>query len=66
MIGKKSFGEQQLIENYLTVVEEILRSKPSSAKGRYIHSLAISATMSPGVRIDATKPRGVEPVAADA
>ena len=66
VIGKKSFGEQQLIENYLAVVEEILRSKPSSAKGRYIHSLAISATMSPGVKIDPTKPKGVELATAQA
>src|SRR3712207_5402189 len=60
IIGKKSFSEEQLFENYLAIVDEVLRSKPSSAKGRYIKSLALSATMSPGVRIDATKPKGVE------
>lgn len=60
IIGKKSFSEEQLFENYLAIVDEVLRSKPSSAKGRYIKSLALSATMSPGVRIDPTKPKGLE------
>jgi len=66
VIGKKSFSEEQLLENYLTIVDEVLRSKPSSAKGRYIKSLAVSATMSPGVRIDPTKPKGVDSVTTDA
>ena len=60
IIGKKSFDEQQLLENYLVVVDEILRAKPSSAKGRYIKSLVISSTMSPGVRIDPTRPKGMD------
>jgi large subunit ribosomal protein L1 len=58
VIGKKSFEEKALLENYLAVVEEVLRAKPSSAKGRYIKSLAVSSTMGPGVRLDPTKPRG--------
>jgi large subunit ribosomal protein L1 len=66
IIGKKSFSEEQLLENYLAIVDEVLRSKPSSAKGRYIKTLALSATMSPGVRIDPTKPKGVEAVPAEA
>ncbi|MGZ8566193.1 MAG: 50S ribosomal protein L1 [Actinomycetota bacterium] len=57
VIGKKSFAEDQLLGNYLAVVEEILRVKPSSSKGRYIKSLALSSTMGPSVRIDPTKPR---------
>jgi large subunit ribosomal protein L1 len=57
VIGKKSFDERALLENYMTVVDEILRAKPSSAKGRYIKSLAVSSTMGPSVRIDPTKPR---------
>jgi large subunit ribosomal protein L1 len=60
VIGKKSFGEQQLLENYLVVVDEILRAKPSSAKGRYIRSLTVSSTMGPGVRIDPARPRGLD------
>jgi large subunit ribosomal protein L1 len=66
IIGKKSFEERQLLENYLAVVEEVLRVKPSSAKGRYIQSLAISSTMGPSVRIDPTKPRQVEEAGAPA
>jgi large subunit ribosomal protein L1 len=57
IVGKKSFEERQLLDNYLAVVEEILRAKPSSAKGRYIKSLAISSTMGPSVKIDPTHPR---------
>ncbi|MGH2539922.1 MAG: 50S ribosomal protein L1 [Actinomycetota bacterium] len=60
IIGKKSFDEQQLLENYLVVVDEILRAKPSSSKGRYIKSLVLSSTMSPGVRIDPTRPKGMD------
>jgi large subunit ribosomal protein L1 len=60
VIGKKSFDEGALRENYLTVVDEVLRSKPSAAKGRYIKTLAISTTMGPSVRIDPVHPKGVE------
>jgi large subunit ribosomal protein L1 len=60
VIGKKSFDERALRENYLTVVDEVLRSKPSAAKGRYIKSLAISTTMGPSVRIDPVHPKGIE------
>jgi large subunit ribosomal protein L1 len=60
IIGKKSFGEQQLLDNYLAVVEEVLKARPSSAKGRYIKTLVISSTMGPGVRIDPTKTRLVD------
>jgi large subunit ribosomal protein L1 len=58
--GKKSFEERALLENYLAVVDEILKAKPSSAKGRYIRSLVVSSTMGPGVRVDPTKPRGTD------
>jgi large subunit ribosomal protein L1 len=57
IIGKKSFDERQLLENYLAVVDELLRAKPSSAKGRYIKTLAVSSTMGPSIRIDPTHPR---------
>jgi large subunit ribosomal protein L1 len=66
IIGKKSFDESQLLENYLTVVDEILRAKPSAAKGRYIKSLAISSTMGPSVKIDPTHPKESETVSATA
>ena len=64
IIGKKSFDERALFENYLAVVDEILRAKPSTAKGRYIKSLALSSTMGPSVRVDPTRPKGVEQAAA--
>jgi large subunit ribosomal protein L1 len=60
ILGKKSFDEHALIENYHSIVDEVLRAKPSAAKGRYIKSLAISTTMGPSVRIDASHPKGVE------
>ena len=66
IIGKKSFEERNLVENYLTVVDEILRAKPSAAKGRYIKTLAVSSTMGPSVRIDPTKPKDTTTVAAEA
>lgn len=52
IIGKASFSVEDLAANYMTVVDEILRAKPSAAKGKYIKSVAVSSTMSPGVRID--------------
>jgi len=51
-IGKKSFTEDQLSENFKAICGAILRAKPSSAKGTYMKSLVISSTMSPGVKID--------------
>jgi large subunit ribosomal protein L1 len=66
IIGKKSFEERNLFENYLTVVDEILRAKPAAAKGRYIKTLAVSSTMGPSVRIDPTKPKDTTAVEASA
>jgi large subunit ribosomal protein L1 len=65
IIGKKSFEERNLLENYMVVVDEVLKAKPSSAKGRYIKSLAVSSTMGPSIRIDSSKPRGVQTLPAD-
>src|SRR5438309_11500459 len=58
-IGKKSFDEKALIENYAVVVEEIVRAKPSAAKGRYIHTITLTTTMGPGVHVDPARIRGV-------
>ena len=58
-LGKKSFGERELGENYATVLEEILRAKPSSAKGRYIKTVVLSSTMGPGIKIDPSRVRDV-------
>ncbi len=52
VIGKRSFDEQRLVENYLAVVDEVLRAKPSTAKGKYLRSVTLSSTMGPGIRID--------------
>ena len=60
VIGKRSFEERQLLENYLAVVDELLRAKPPGAKGRYIRSVTISPTMGPGIRIDPARIRDVE------
>jgi large subunit ribosomal protein L1 len=66
VIGKKSFEERSLLENYFVVVDELLRAKPSSAKGRYIRSLAVSSTMGPSVRIDPAHPKDTAEVGATA
>jgi large subunit ribosomal protein L1 len=64
VIGKRSFGEQQMLENYMAVVDEILRAKPASSKGRYIRSITISTTMGPGIRIDPARVKDAELVSA--
>lgn len=53
-IGKLSFSEQQLVENYGTVMEELVRAKPASAKGRYMKSVTLTSTMGPAIRLDPT------------
>jgi large subunit ribosomal protein L1 len=56
-IGKKSFDERALVENYGAVLEEIIRAKPAAAKGRYLRSITLASTMGPGLRLDTTKVR---------
>jgi large subunit ribosomal protein L1 len=58
-IGKKSFAERQLLENYATVVEEIMRARPAAAKGRYVRSITLAATMGPGIKVDPVRTRDV-------
>ncbi len=58
-IGRKSFDERTLLENYATVVEEIVRAKPSAAKGRYIHTITLTSSMGPGIRVDPSRTRDV-------
>jgi large subunit ribosomal protein L1 len=60
IIGKRSFDEQQLRDNYLAVIEEVLRAKPAAAKGKYIKSLTLSTTMGPGLRIDPGRVRDLD------
>jgi large subunit ribosomal protein L1 len=58
-IGKKSFTERQLLDNYTALVEEILRAKPAAAKGRYIRQVTLTTTMGPGIKVDPTRVRSV-------
>jgi large subunit ribosomal protein L1 len=66
VIGKSDFEERLLLENYAAVIEELIRAKPSAAKGRYLRSVTIASTMSPGIKIDPSRTRDIveEPVAA--
>jgi large subunit ribosomal protein L1 len=59
LIGKRSFEEQRLLDNYLAVVDEILRAKPAAAKGRFLRSVTLSSTMGPGIKIDPNRVRDV-------
>jgi large subunit ribosomal protein L1 len=58
-IGKKSFDERQLVENYAAVIDEIVRAKPAASKGRYIRQITLATTMSPGVHVDPARIRGI-------
>ncbi len=59
VIGKASFDEQRLLENYAAVVDEIVRAKPAVAKGKYIHSITLASTMGPGVKVDPSRTRDI-------
>ena len=58
-IGKKSFDERQLLENYAAVLDEIVRAKPAVAKGRYINRITLASTMGPGIHVDPQRTRGI-------
>jgi large subunit ribosomal protein L1 len=66
VIGKREFDERGLLENYAAVMDELIRAKPSAAKGRYIRSVTFATTMGPGVKVDPSRTRDIveEPVAA--
>ncbi|MEU7554453.1 50S ribosomal protein L1 [Streptomyces sp. NPDC044571] len=59
IIGKVSFTDEQLVENYGAALEEILRLKPSAAKGRYVKKAALSTTMGPGIQLDSNRTRNL-------
>jgi large subunit ribosomal protein L1 len=59
IIGKSSFTEQQLVENYAAALEEILRLKPSAAKGRYVKKATVATTMGPGIPVDPNRTRNL-------
>jgi large subunit ribosomal protein L1 len=66
VIGKRDFEERLLLENYAAVIDELIRAKPSAAKGRYIRSVTFATTMGPGIKVDPSRTRDIieEPVAA--
>jgi large subunit ribosomal protein L1 len=66
VIGKASFDEQRLLENYAAVVEELIRAKPSAAKGRYLRTITLTSTMGPGVKVDPSRTRDIVEEAAAA
>ncbi|MBA2638296.1 MAG: 50S ribosomal protein L1 [Solirubrobacterales bacterium] len=65
VIGRKDFEERALLENYQAVLDELLRAKPSAAKGRYLQTITLTATMGPGIKVDASRIRDLveEPAA---
>ena len=58
-IGKASFDEKTLLENYAALIEELMRARPASAKGRYLHSIVLTTTMGPGVKVDPGRTRNI-------
>jgi large subunit ribosomal protein L1 len=57
IVGKASFGEQQLAENVATLLDALVRAKPSASKGTYLRSITLASTMGPGVKVDPTRVR---------
>jgi large subunit ribosomal protein L1 len=58
-IGKRSFDEKTLLENYAALIEEINRAKPSAAKGRYIRRITLTSTMGPGIHVDPARSKAI-------
>ena len=58
-IGKLSFDERTLLENYAALIDEIMRAKPAAAKGRYLSSVTITTSMGPGVKVDPSRTRDI-------
>ena len=58
-IGRKSFEERQLVENYAAIIDEIVRAKPAASKGRYIRGITLTSTMGPGIHVDPARTRGI-------
>jgi large subunit ribosomal protein L1 len=59
IIGKTTFDEAQLVENYAAALDEVVRAKPSAAKGRYLRKITMSTTMGPGIPVDSSKLRNL-------
>jgi large subunit ribosomal protein L1 len=58
-IGKTSFDERRLLENYAAVIDELIRAKPSAAKGKYLRTITLTSTMGPGIKVDPTRTRDI-------
>ena len=58
-IGKTDFEERALLENYAALIDEVVRAKPASAKGRYLRTITLATTMGPGVRVDPLRTRNI-------
>jgi large subunit ribosomal protein L1 len=58
-IGKTSFEERALLENYAAVIDEIIKAKPAAAKGRYIRSITVASTMGPGIKVDPSRTKDI-------
>jgi len=59
VVGKTSFNDEQLLGNYQAILEELIRAKPSAAKGRYIKTVTLTSTMGPGIHVDPARTRGI-------
>jgi large subunit ribosomal protein L1 len=59
VIGKTGFDERALLENYAAVIDELVRAKPAAAKGRYLRSITIASSMSPGIKVDPSRTRDI-------
>ncbi len=59
VIGKASFEDRKLLENYAAVIEELIRAKPSATKGRYLRTITLASTMGPGVKVDSSRTREI-------
>jgi large subunit ribosomal protein L1 len=65
-VGKTSFPEQHLLDNYQAIIEELIRAKPSAAKGRYLRSVVMASTMGPGIKVDPSRTRDLDATSPEA
>ena len=66
VVGKTSFEDSKLIENYQAILEELMRAKPSAAKGKYLRSIVMTSTMGPGIKVDPSRVKDLNEEAAPA
>ena len=57
-VGKASFDDAKLLDNYYTLLETVIKAKPAAAKGQYIRNVTVSATMGPGVKVNSARTGG--------